>query len=382
MIKGKKIVTAILAMALGVSALTGCGSQSKELNLEKDGEKALITVDEENISLWDANFQLRLLQLQYESMYGTDIWSQQLQGDETFDTTLKTTVMDGLKNTCVTLSHAKDYQVELTEDETKEAQTQAGNFAAQMTDEFQKITNADKDKIASYVTKMALAQKVSEEIVKEADINVTDEDARQMKANYVVIQIASNAEEAEKTKALKKAKQLVKNTKASGELAQEAKKMDLEVSEATYGNNNTQIPVEIIEASMKLKKGEVTSVIETEYGYYVIQCEEYMDKEATAAAKEEMINEKKSTYYNEQCEKWLKAAKVEVNDEMWEKVLIIDNPTIATTEATTAAESTTAAGSETTTQEGTTASGSETTTQESTATEGTTTEAPEATTAK
>ena len=348
------VMTAVLSMAL----LAGCGN--KEITLEADGDKPVITVDGESTSYWEANFQTRVLQLQYESIYGVDIWSQTMQGDTTFEESIKDVILEGLKSSQATLNHVKDYDVSVTDDEKEEIKQQAEQFMSSLTDELKTLTEADQEKVEAYLTDMNLVQKVVSAVGEESKATVTDEEARQLKANYVVIPVDSSATDSEVNQAKHKATSLYNQAKKSKDLAKSAQALEFDVNEATYGTNNTDIPTEIIEASMKLQEGEIAKPIKTDYGYYVIQVTEYMNEEATATAKESMLEEKQMTYYNETCQKWLEDAKVTVDEDLWNSIQLAGNPTIPTTESTTESESTTASEEGTTTaststEEGTTA---------------------------
>lgn len=329
----KKIAAVLVSATLSMSMLAGCGSKS--FDLEKYGDKTLMTVDGTSMSFWEANFQARLLQTQYESAYGTDIWSQTVDGDETFETSTKEVLLDGLKTNLAALNHAKDYDIELTDEEKKSLSAQAENFLEQITDEFKDLTSPDQEKVEQYLENTVIIQKVASAVEEEADITVTDEEARQMKANYVVFKVDSDATSSEKAAIKKQATKLMNAAKKSNSLAQAAKASDLEVKEATYGSNNEEIPSEIIEASMSLKKNEITQPIETDYGYYVIQCVKYNDKDATKTAKEDMISDKKLEYYSTTSQGWVEDSEVEVDEELWNTIEFANHPTIETTEATT-----------------------------------------------
>ena len=330
---GKKLATMFMTVTLSIGMLVGCGK--KTFDLEKYGENALVTVDGSSLSFWEANFQARLLQTQYENTYGLDVWTETLEQNETFETSVKNTVLEGLKRNLVVLNHAKDYDITVTDEEKKAISGQVDTFLEQITDEFKELTKPEQEKVENYLEETVMIQKVASAVAKEADVTVTDEEARQMKANYVVFSFDSTDSDSQKANAKNKAQKLVSGAKKINSLAQAANKVKLEVKEATYGANNENIPAEILEASMKLKKNEITEPIETEYGYYVIQCMEYNDKKATKAAKEDILTEKQMEYYNTVSEKWVKEADVKVDEELWNTIAFANHPTISEVESTT-----------------------------------------------
>ena len=363
MIKVKKIAGVFLTAMLSMTLLAGCGN--KEVTLENDGDKPVVTVGDESATYWEANFQTRVLQMQYESMYGSDIWEQEVESGKNFEQTIKDLILEGLKSNQAALNHVKDYNITLTDDEKQEIEEQVDSFMENLSDEFEELTKPDKEKVENYLIESKTIQKLSEAVAEEAKLEVSDADARQMKANYVMISVDEDASNAELTKAKQKATKLYNSAKKTKSLASSAKSLDLEVKEATYGNNNEQIPSEIVEASMALKKGEITKPIKTDYGYYVIQCMKYLDKDATESAKESMLQTKQQTYFTETCEKWLEDSDVKVDDTLWDSIELAGHSTLPTTESTTSSDEATS--------EATTSSEATTTTSETTtAAEGTT----------
>ena len=78
--KAKRLVPLLLAAAMGVSVLTGCGGSI-------DGKKTGATLEGEEISLGFMNFMARYQQAiydgQFTGMFGTGFWSQDLFGEGT-----------------------------------------------------------------------------------------------------------------------------------------------------------------------------------------------------------------------------------------------------------------------------------------------------------
>ena len=124
--KGKKILSLLLAAAMGISALTGCGSSI-------DGKKAGATLDGEEISLGFMNFMARYQQAiydgQFSGMFGTGMWSQDLFGEGTdMETSVKKNVADNIETLYLLENHMKDYNVEITEEELAKMDEAAGKF--------------------------------------------------------------------------------------------------------------------------------------------------------------------------------------------------------------------------------------------------------------
>ncbi len=76
----------------------------------------------------------------------------------------------------------------------------------------------------------------------------------------------------------------------------------------------------LIDAAKKLSEGQVSEVIETDAGYYVIRLDKKYDKEATDSKKESLHNEKVTKYYDDILEGWKDEITWTVDEKAWEQV--------------------------------------------------------------
>ena len=128
----------------------------------------------------------------------------------------------------------------------------------------------------------------------------------------------------------------------------------LSVSEITYGADSTTPVEEVRNAADALADGEVSSVVETDTGYYGIQMVSTFDEEATQTEKENIIQERRDTLYQEQCDALVEQHTFETVDSALDKlnfnrVYYLD--TTAGTETDTSTESETETGAESESEE-------------------------------
>ena len=100
------------------------------------------------------------------------------------------------------------------------------------------------------------------------------------------------------------------------------------VSTGSYGSaedEDSNYDKEVLEAADKLKEGQVSGVIETETGYYVIRLDKEFDEEATNEKKEELISQKQEDYYTDIVDGWKDNAAWEINEKEWAKVTFTDH---------------------------------------------------------
>ena len=85
----------------------------------------------------------------------------------------------------------------------------------------------------------------------------------------------------------------------------------LEVQTATFDSESTSPAEEVVKAADALQaEGDVSDVIETDGGCYVVKLTSLMDREATDNKKAELVSQKKTDKYNELLKEWRSDAKV------------------------------------------------------------------------
>ena len=135
-------------------------------------------------------------------------------------------------------------------------------------------------------------------------------------------EILSALEEAAKAQeeAKKKAEAFQKAVKEGADFAKTAKEKELEVKTMTFDEETTTPDEGLMTKANKLGEGEVSEVIETDSGYYVLKVTSLLDREATDAEKESIAEERKEKQYKDLCEEWKKDVKIEVNEKVWDKI--------------------------------------------------------------
>lgn len=320
----KRIVTCILAGILTLTSLTGCSSFN--------ANDVVVTVGEQKITAEVANFYARYIQAQYETYYsaylGENMWSSEASEGETYEESVKAAVLKNLENMVLLEQHMSDYDVSLSDEEKQVIKDAAKEFGEKNPLEDKEKVSGSDQAVERVLTLMAIQMKMEEVIEAGADTEVPDEDVAQKKMQYIFFSYTVEDDEGqpkdmtdkEKTKTKKKAEDFVKAVKEGKDFEAYAKEQELDVKDRTF-NSDTMVPAEeLIEAADKLKEGEITDMIETDKGCYVAKVTSLLDREATDEEKESVIEERKEKQYNDTCDELRKDVKIEVNDEVWDKI--------------------------------------------------------------
>ena len=343
-----KRFTKLFAVALAGSMLfTGCGkiNTSATLITVKNGDQT------DTITLGYANFVARYNQALYDVYYGSymgdDMWSQDMMGNgKTMEDETKDSVIEELENWYVETLHAEDYGVSLSDDDKKAIDEAAKSFMEANSGAAVEQIGATEEYLKQLLTDRTYAMRMEAAIRKEGEgkVEVTDDEAKQSTISYLffatetesaaenvadavqdVIDADQNGETSEQADANEKA--LADAKKAAKAADFNAADIAVEEEAQTFSFNPdddpadvTGMPEEVIKTAKSLKEGEMSDVITTDDGYYVIRLDKKLDKDATASRKEELKNEKVTKYYEDILEGYKAKITFTVDDANWEKV--------------------------------------------------------------
>lgn len=343
--KVRRLLPLLLAAALGVSVLTGCGSSI-------DGNKTGATLDGQEISLGFMNFMARYQQAiydgQFSSMFGTGMWSQDVFGDGTdMETSVKKNVAESIEDFYLLEKHMADYKVEITDEELAAMDEAAKKFMEDNSKKAIQQMGATEEYVKEMLRLNTIQSKMRKAIDAEVDTEVSDEEAAQKTISYVSVNSKSTTDENGETKEYteeekKNIEEQVKTFQKSAkdDFKKAAEDAGYEVSEYSYGEKDESYTLDdaVIEAANKLKDGELSKVITTDESFYVVHMDSTFDKEKTESKKESIVQERKNDHYTEVCDKYKEDIKFELNEEEWAKVKFDDLFTIRQQESADAEE--------------------------------------------
>lgn len=344
--RAKRVLATILAGALCVSVLTGCG-------INKNATAA--TMKDQTVSLGVANFFCRFEQASvedyYKSMMGSsdDFWQQDLNGT-TMESTMIDSALESLHEMYTLQANMSEYDVELT-DEDKAAITEAAtSFMEANSEESLEEMGADQDIVEEVLTLYTIRTKMQNAIYGEVDTNVTDEEAN-MRA-YSKIEIATDSyqddegdtveyDDDDKAELKSTAESMSKAIADDGAtLETVAEENGYEVTDGTYDNDDSTLDEDVKDALDALKEGETSGVVETDSALYLLRIDSDTDEEATETNRESIIETRKSDHYDEVLEGWQEDDGWKLNSRAIAKISFHNSLTMTNPDASTETEST------------------------------------------
>ena len=349
MINMKKIVknTTVVALSgvMAIGMLSGCGSKSI------DGEKTVATVDGTDIPMGVVSLYARESQAQTVAMYKSfmgsagNIWSQVVDEDAgtTYGEQAVGQFLEQVELMYIMKEKAADYGVEVTSDDETAIADAAAQFMQDNDEDTLKELAVSEDQVKTLLELETYRQRIYDPIRKEAEVNITDEEAQQSSFSYVSISISGDDLTDDDIATRKEqAQEILDKMKEdpTADMSEIAKGVDDSYS-AVQGNFTTKesedededsgseaYPDEVLKVLRGLKDGEVAdNIIETDTGYYVVRLDKINDEDATASKRESLQNSKESTYFTDTTAKWLDEADVKVVKKVIKTLKITDKHT-------------------------------------------------------
>ncbi len=318
------------AGALALTSLTGCTSF--------DNDDAVATVGKEEIPAGVANFYARMQQAQYETYYapmmgttGEALWQQEMEEGKTYEESTKETLLLNLENLYLIRQHAEEYEVALTEEDTKAIEEAAKKFDEDNALEEKEAVSGYKKYIEEYLELVTIQSRMDPKMKEGVNEEVSDEEAAQKSMKYVYFPYSTTDSDGntkdlteDEKKELKKTAQTfadtlkVSETKDIDALAQ---KGGYEVKTTTFDSESTAPNADLVKALDALTtEGDVTDVIESDYGIYVGKLTSLLDREATDTEKTNIVAQRKQEQYDSLLADWRKETEITENKKVWNKI--------------------------------------------------------------
>lgn len=332
--KAKQVTALVIAAVMSIGVLSGCSSK------KVDADAVVAKMEDGEVRLGVANFMARYIQSSYDSYYisyfGEDYWSEDMSGDNTtMEESTKEQLIEQLETYYALAAHMDDYGVQITEDDTKAMEKAADQFIEANSKEAIEAMSANKKDIVEYLRLLTIQKRMQEAIEKDADTEVSDEEAAQRTYSYIEISTTGTTDENGETTAytdeeISKLKTVAQGLVTGGAEAFEsnAEASGYTISTNSYGMDDTAddsgIPEEVLTAANELKEGQMSGVIETESALYILRLDSEFDREATDEKKDEIVGERQEQLYEDVCEKYQKDFKFEVDKKVWATVKFED----------------------------------------------------------
>ena len=269
------------------------------------------------------------LQRQYEKVYGPKIWDTKVDG-VTLEKNIKDVALARISQVKTVKLMAIERGMQLSDEETQKIKAVAETYYSSLGDDADRM-GITFDTIYGLYEDYALSQKLYENIVKDVNPEISDDEARTITVGHILIKtynydddgtlIPYDSIHKEEARAL--AASLRKRIMDGEDFEALAKEYSAEEETTiSFGKGEMQPAFEM--AAFDLSSGEVSDVIETDRGYSIIKCISTFNKEVTDENKLKIVQLRKQEAFNGEYEEFASALTKKLNDQAWEAITLPD----------------------------------------------------------
>ncbi len=326
-----------MSVILGIS-MVGCSSK-----VNKD--ENIATVNGSGIIVGNYEKVLGLNKQSMEAYYGNTIWDQEIEEGVKYKDKFKEMILDQMIYTEVIYEAAKKENLLPTEEEVNKS-IEEFNTSIKDNDAYKKQLKelGIDDNFLKYQFERNLASDnykekfnkdnsvTNDEMKKYYDENKDDFYIDQVEASHILIKTIDDEDkklsDEKKAEAKKKAEEVLAKAKAGEDFSELAKEYSQDTVSAKNGGDlgffkKGEMVKPFEEAAFSMKVGEISDLVESDFGYHIIKVTDKEDRQKTFDEVKETI---RKTLQDEKCdaqvEKLKEEAKVEKNEEILEKVNI------------------------------------------------------------
>lgn len=335
----KRLFFPVMCLCLMLQ-FSGCGKLQEDTKIVLTTgfeEDEVFRIESMSCYLPEIMVYLTNVQNQYESVYGEQIWEKDL-GGISLEESVKETVIAQIAQIKTMNLLAERHGVTLDEREEKLVQEAAEEYYASLSEAECQAMGVTKETIWRLYGEYALAHKVYEYIIKDINPEISDDEARTITVEHILIKTYAldgtgkkiEYSESSKEDARKQAEEILELARSEDSDFEE---LVLEYSEGekesySFGKGETEAAFE--EAAFNLETGEISEIVETQYGYHIIKCINTFNREETDANKIKIVEKKREEVFGQEYDVFVSTLTRNLNMSLWEEVTLLKQEEITT----------------------------------------------------
>ena len=323
-------------------AINGCAGKAGELDSTKIvlttgfAQDEVFRIEKLSCTLPEMMVYLTNMKNQYESVYGDRIWEATYEG-ETLGGNIKETVLARVAKIKAMNLLAQEKSITLDEDELNKTAQAAQEYFESLSAQEVEALGVTQELIQQMYEEYALAGKVYEYLIADINPEISDDEARTITVQNILIKTYSLNENGERVPYSTQAKQEAYSRAVEAQKrAKEGEDFTSLIAEynedenSTYSFGKGTYEDAFEEAAFNLGTDEISPVVETAYGYNIIKCISTFDRDETDRNKVKIVEQRRKEVFEEQYSAFVEGLTRNMNTKLWDQVNFIEDENVTT----------------------------------------------------
>lgn len=330
---GKKIIVMGLLATLAVTGPVACGENKGDTRVVFTtgfGKDEVFRIGDEVCTKAELMVYLTNIQNQYESVYGAEIWNTELEG-VSLEENVKETVLAHIAQIKTMYLLAVEKDVVLEESEENKIAKAATEYFNSLNDSEKEQMGVSYEIIENLYREYALADKVYRQIIENVNPEISDDEARTITVQHILLRTVNADSESSKQEKYKKLSE-IRKLAISGE--QDFAELAAEYSEdttVTYSFGKGEMDAAFEQASFELGTDEISEIVESEVGYHIIKCINTFNRKETDANKLEIVEQRRKEIFGQEYDTFVATLARKLNQKAWDEIVLICDENVITT---------------------------------------------------
>lgn len=266
-------------------------------------------------------------------MYGTEIWQQERDG-VTIEQSVKESVLAEIAQIKTMNLMAENYGLSLNEAEQSAVEEAAKTYYESLTETEKKQLDVTVDTIRQLYREYALADKVYDYMIKDVNPEISDDEARTVVVQQILIRTGTQEQpysDEQKSYAYAQAVEALRRVEAGEDFDVVAARYS-EAAESTVSIRKGDRDAAYEDTAFELGNEEVSDVIETPEGYYILKCVSTLNREETDSNKVKIVEERRKEVFGREYDSYVQTLTRHMNEEIWQEITLLHNSEITTSD--------------------------------------------------
>jgi foldase protein PrsA len=270
------------------------------------------------------------MQVEYEDAFTASFWTYMNENEETMGMRLIDNAVANISQIKAMHLLADKRGISLDKEEIQKASQAAATYYSSLNTNEIDVLMVNEDNLFEMYKEYALANKVYAYIIKDINPEISDDEARTIVVRNIFLKTYSlnglgdqlKYSEDKKKETYNKIFELKKQLDAGEDFDMlSSEYSDNQKHSYSFARGETSFDYE--EVAFSLAEGEISEIVETENGYFIIQCISSFDLEQTQRNKIKIIEEQKKEVFEKEYLNFVKGLPKNMNQECLDEIQLI-----------------------------------------------------------